>query len=216
MNNKLLNVLKSKSLVIPKIILSNAVNLNINAEEILVISLILSYEEPKVNFEKYALELGMEKLKVMEIISNLEERKLLNIDFLTNEDGKKEEIISLNLLFNKLLNIVLDKEEEKKEVTTSIYDIFEKEFGRTLSPMEYEIISGWLEANFLEEIIICALKEAIYNGVSNLRYIDKILYEWNKKGYKSREDIERGKRKRYDNKEKVEVFDYNWLDDDDE
>jgi len=209
MNNKLLNVLKSSSLVIPKMILTSAKDLNINAEEILVISLILSYEEPKVNFEKYASILAMDKLKVMEIISNLEERKLLNIDVITNEEGKKEEIISLNLLFNKLLNIVLDKEEEKKEFSTSIYEMFEREFGRTLSPMEYEIITGWLEANFTEEIIICALKEAIYNGVSNLRYIDKILYEWNKKGYKSKMDIERGKRKRYDNKEKLEVFDYN-------
>jgi len=216
MNNKLLNVLKSSSLVIPKMILTSAKDLNINAEEILVISLILSYEEPKVNFEKYASILAMDKLKVMEIISNLEERKLLNIDVITNEEGKKEEIISLNLLFNKLLNIVLDKEEEKKEFSTSIYEMFEREFGRTLSPMEYEIITGWLEANFTEEIIICALKEAIYNGVSNLRYIDKILYEWNKKGYKSKMDIERGKRKRYDNKEKLEVFDYNWLEDDDD
>ena len=33
------------------------------------------------------------------------------------------------------------------------------------------------------------LKEAIYNGISNFRYIDRILYEWNKKGLKNKEDV---------------------------
>ena len=36
---------------------------------------------------------------------------------------------------------------------------------------------------------MAALKEAVYNGVPNLRYIDKILYEWNRKGFKTPEDI---------------------------
>ena len=55
--------------------------------------------------------------------------------------------------------------------------------------MEYEIIKGWLNDKFSEELIIAALKEAVYNGATNLRYIDKVLYEWNRKGYKSINDI---------------------------
>ena len=49
-----------------------------------------------------------------------------------------------------------------------------------LSPMEYEIIKAWLDNDMSEELIKEALKEATFNGVSNLRYIDKILYEWGK------------------------------------
>ena len=56
--------------------------------------------------------------------------------------------------------------------------------------MQYEIIKAWIEEKkYSEEIIIGALKEAVYNGVSNFRYIDKILYEWSKKGIKTMNDV---------------------------
>ena len=80
--------------------------------------------------------------------------------------------------------------------------------------MEYEIINAWLEHNYSEELIIGALKEAVYNGVRNLRYIDKILYEWNKKGFKTMNDVNNHLEKReIREKEDSELFDYNWLDD---
>ncbi len=97
--------------------------------------------------------------------------------------------------------------------------MFETEFGRCLSPMEMEIIKEWINQKFSDELIYEALKEATYNGVSNLRYIDRVLFEWKKKGLKTKEDVMRDKekfRKERKKKEKVEVFDYNWLDDDDE
>ena len=80
--------------------------------------------------------------------------------------------------------------------------------------MEYEIINAWLDNSFNEELVILALKEATYNGVSNLRYIDKILYEWEKKGIKTKEDVEK-ERKKFESKkvESKELFDYDWLND---
>ena len=107
--------------------------------------------------------------------------------------------------------IINEKEEKEKN---TIYDKFEKEFGRTLSPMEYEIIGAWLDGNYSEELIELALKEAIYNGVSNLRYIDKILSEWYKKGIKNSNDIAKQREKR-NKKPKKEVFEYDWLNEND-
>jgi DNA replication protein len=98
---------------------------------------------------------------------------------------------------------------------SSVYEMIEKEFGRTLSPMEYEIIKEWLNNNISEELIKEALKEATYSGVSNLRYIDKILYEWGKLGIKTKEDISKKKKNRKENK-KVDLdnvdLDWNWFD----
>ena len=37
-----------------------------------------------------------------------------------------------------------------------MYDNFEKEFGRTLSPMEYEIINNWKEQKISNELILAA------------------------------------------------------------
>ena len=113
-------------------------------------------------------------------------------------ENRIEEEISLDLFYNKLLMT-----NKKEEVTTDIFSVFENEFGRTLSPIEYQTINAWLEKGTDEETIKKALKEAVINGVSNLRYIDKILFEWSK--IKS------------DSKDKESahtvIFDYNWLED---
>lgn len=53
-----------------------------------------------------------------------------------------------------------------------------KEFGRTLSPIEYEIISSF-EDSYSKELILLALK-AIFNKVASLKYVDRILQEWTK------------------------------------
>ena len=100
------------------------------------------------------------------------------------------------------------------------YEIIEKEFGRTLSPMEYEIIRAWLDNDMSEELIQEAIKEATYNGVSNLRYIDKILYEWSKLGIKTAKDVSDNKKKRAKAKEEassdvdMDIMDWDWFDDD--
>ena len=77
------------------------------------------------------------------------------------------------------------------------------------------IIGAWTEKGFKEELILGALKEAVYNGVTSLRYIDKILYEWQKKGYKTMKEVKSGLMKREEVKE-TNLFDYNWLDDNEE
>ena len=107
--------------------------------------------------------------------------------------------------------IELTEEEEDREMIKEIQrEIakFEKEFGRTLSPVEYETISKWIESNIPLELIEAALKEAILSGVNSIRYIDKILFEWNKKGYKTSSDIiNKNKKDEYIE----EIYDYDWL-----
>jgi DNA replication protein len=62
---------------------------------------------------------------------------------------------------------------------SDIYSICEREFARPLSPMELETITGWLEQDrYNEELILAALKEAVFTGKLNFRYIDRILLEW--------------------------------------
>ena len=112
------------------------------------------------------------------------------------------------------MNMHISFNEEKEEIPSNIFSTFETEFGRTLAPMEYEIINSWIDSGYSEELIIAALKEAVYNGVFKLNYIDKILYEWGKKGIKSIQDIEKEKTKFESKKEeKKELYDYNWLED---
>ncbi|WP_338551674.1 DnaD domain protein [Paenibacillus sp. KS-LC4] len=63
----------------------------------------------------------------------------------------------------------------------NLFHIFEQEFGRLLSPIECETISGWMdEDKYAEELIRFALKEAVFAGKLSFRYIDRILIEWSR------------------------------------
>lgn len=214
MPTEILNkVIKEKTYNVPSFILKNYEKLNLTAEEVLVLIVLYNhYGRISYDINKLLEEINLEKYKLMQLISSLEEKKIISIDLITNSKGLKEEYISLELLYDKIVNIYLDPKEETSE-NADIYSAFEKELGRTLSPMEYEIIKGWVMDKFSDELIILALKEAVYNGVNNLRYIDKVLYGWRKKNIKNKQDIIKDKEKfKNRQKENVEVFDYNWLD----
>lgn len=214
MPTEILNkVIKEKTYNVPSFILKNYEKLNLTAEEVLVLIVLYNhYGRISYDINKLLEEINLEKYKLMQLISSLEEKKIISIDLITNSKGLKEEYISLELLYDKIVNIYLDVKEETNE-SADIYSAFEKELGRTLSPMEYEIIKGWVMDKFSDELIILALKEAVYNGVNNLRYIDKVLYGWRKKNIKNKQDIIKDKEKfKNRQKENVEVFDYNWLD----
>ena len=214
MDEKIINLMLEKPLIIPRIIFNNYKRLNITEEELIVLIFIIDLGN-KINYNPdiIAKELNIEKFKIMELLNSLYEKKLINITVEKNNNNKTEEFISLELLYTKLLNLFKEEKDDNIE-NTDIFSIFEKEFGRTISPMEYEIIKGWLNDKFSYEIIIEALKEATYNNVTSLSYIDKILYEWNKKGLKTKEDVIKDKNNYRNNKKKnIEVFDYNWLED---
>ena len=211
----MLELLKEGSIVTPKILFRYYRKLNITEEELIILIMMINLGSRFIYNPMYFSEqLNLDKYKTMNIINSLIEKKIIEVEISKNDKGIMEEYLKLDTLYNHLIALVLDKKEEISETNTSIYETFEKEFGRTLSPMEYEIIGGWLKAPFTEEIILCALKEATYNGVSNLRYIDKIIYEWKKKGINNLHDIEKERENHRKKKQTVpEDFDYNWLED---
>ena len=214
MDEKILNLMVERPVIIPRIIFNNYKRLNITEEELVILIFIIDLgNKISYNPDIFVNELNIEKFKVMELLNSLYEKKLINIIVEKNKFNKTEEFISLDLLYNKILNLFKETKDNNIE-NTDIFSIFEKEFGRTISPMEYEIIKGWINDKFSYELIIEALKEAVYNQVTNLNYIDKILYEWNRKGLKTKEDIIKDKNNYRSNKIKTaEVFDYNWLED---
>ena len=209
---KLLDVVKTSDLVIPSILLLNYKELNISEKELIFLSLLMNFEG-EIAFDPiyFCKRLGFDVPEIMEIVSNLSAKNYLEI-VVKKEDKKMKEYISIESFYEKLLLNTVEQEEENVD-NSGIYNIIEEEFGRTLSPIEYETISGWLNAKIDESLIKEALKEAVLNGVNNLKYIDKILYEWTKKGYKKSSDVK--KRPKKEPKE-IELFSYDWLDENDE
>jgi len=205
--DKVVNLLKDKDFTIPKLLLKNYKKLNISESELIIlIFLINSYE---YNPKEIASIMDIKLPLLLEMISQLESKGILKIE-LKNINGINTEVCNLDNLYEKLSLLVIKKEEAKDN--KSIYDVFETELGRTLSPIEYELVGEWLNDN-TEEILKLALREATYNGVSNFRYIDRIIHEWKKKGIKTRDDVIKNNEEFRKNKseKKQELFDYDWL-----
>lgn len=201
MYKNIVELLKSKTYIIPSTLIKNYLKLNITEKELIFIIYIMNNND-EFNINLICDDLGYTKKDVMALISSLSEKNLLSLDV-----KDKKDYLNLEELYNKLGFLMI----EKKEVKTDIYSVIESEFGRTLSPMEYEIVRAWIDNGFNEELIKEALKEAIYNHVTSLRYIDTILYEWNKKGYKVPSDIKKEVKK---TNNKKELLDYDWLNED--
>jgi len=210
MDEKILELLQSKPIVIPRTIFKTYKKLNITEEELILLLFMIDMGNKLVyNPEYFTEELGINKYKVMELINDLYEKKIIDIVVEKNNLNKTEEYITLDLLYHKLINDILDKKEEIEVDNSDIFSIFENELGRTISPMEYDMIKGWI-TDFNKEVVIEALKEAVYNGVNNFRYIDKILFEWNKKGIKKASDISKEEKKEEEEKEES-YYEYDWL-----
>lgn len=210
-------ILRMKPIVLPRYLFNYYLRLGITAEELIILIFVIDKGD-KVIYDPSSIgeSLGMDKYKVMELLNNLSEKKIISIIVEKNSDGKSAEYISLDLLYSKIMSLVIDKKDEEKTLDNSdIYSVFESEFGRTISPMECQVINGLIEDNFSHELIMEALKEAIYNGANSLRYIETVLYTWRKKGYKTKRDVMAAKEKmRESKKEDREVFYYDWLNDD--
>lgn len=211
MMEKIIQMMKSP-LVIPKVLLMNYSKLKIDEKSLIVLIYLMNDKAHKFNPKQISDDLNIPMAEVLQIIDTLCTNDIINIE-LKKVNEIREEFINLEQLYTKLAYFVINEEEVEESVKSSnIYDVFEQEFGRTLSPIEYELINGWIEADFKEDIIVLALKEAVFNGVSNLRYIDKILYEWKKKGLNSKEAVENNRMQFQQKKvEKKELFDYDWL-----
>ena len=159
---------------------------------------------------------------ILSYVDNLVEKKYITVDVCKNDKKVMEEYVNLELFYDKLTNMMIDdinKTNEEDVDDSNIFEMIEKEFGRPLTPVEYEIVHAWIESGTNLELIKEALKEAVYSGVTNLRYIDKIIYEWNKNGIKTKEDVEKNRKefkKKQEKKEKLELFDYDWFEDEEE
>jgi len=142
------------------------------------------------------------------------ENQIENSDLL--EDKEKE--------MDKEMELNKNKEEEKNKntsissmSTTNIYEFLEQNFGRTITPLEYEKINSWID-EFDEEMVRHGISSAVLNGVKKFSYLEAIFRNWKSSGFKKINDILEHETKMHSSKEEKDfdevinnIFDYNWL-----
>ena len=189
-----------------KIIKEN--NLDIN--ETLLLLYLTNQEHPELDLKLINSITTLTDEEIIIAFSSLTGKGLISTSITKDGDRVIEEI-DLDGIYKIAASNINKKEVKKQE--KNIFELFEKEFARPLTPMEFEFINAWINSGMNEDLIKEALKEATYNGVSNLRYIDKIIYEWTKKGYKTVEDVINNRYKKEEkNSSDNYFFEYNWLD----
>ena len=213
-------LLEEKSLIVNSFFLSVINKLNLDLKEFLFLLYFVNDNEKLFDVKKISDIVKISESDVLSSFNSLIKKKIIVVESKKNNNGKISEYIKLDYFYNEIENnIKNDKIDEKND---NIYSVFEREFARPISSIEYEIIKAWLDSGFSEELIKEAIKEATMNNVSNLRYIDKILFEWSKAGIKTSQDVEKNRKKRNDTRDKqdenidMDIIDYNWFDDDDE
>ena len=203
-------ILKASNLSINELLIQN-MDKDLTLKDFLVFLKLLNTSCECFDCSKMAKTLGLTEEDVMTSFNNLIIKGIIEYKPV-KENGKIKEVISLDKFYN---NVALKLNNQNKlDISNNIYDIFQKELVRSLSPTEYEYINNWLEKGLTEDLIIGALKEAVLS----------VLFDWQEKGYRSMNDVEISKKKNskvsekinQDNNSNEEYFDYDWLNDDDE
>lgn len=156
---------------------------------ILMIDHLLGQRNTLVTPDLLSLKMSLSSKELDKIFVSLIER-----DYLIFDTGKKIKV-SLKPLKKKLYEVfeeTLAKEhetkisEEKSKVLQNIYQVFESELSRPLSPLEFSLIGEWVDRGFSDERIIEALRLSLSRGKKTLKSVDKILLQW-----QARDDIEK-------------------------
>lgn len=214
---------------IPSFLFSHYKKIGLSDVECMVLLHIHTFLEKGQEFpthEEITNRMSLSVEECSQIIGMLIQKGFLEILQGKTDEGIYYEKYSLKPLWNRLLDeLALGEQKEQQErediAEGSLFALFEQEFARPLSPIEYETITMWIDNDKHSPAIIKeALKEAVMSGKLNFRYIDRILFEWKKNGIKTIEQArEQGRNFRLRQQKKATQIPkktdpvpfYNWL-----
>lgn len=200
--------------VVSNLILDNFNKLGMTPQELILYLKLRQYESKGNNFPDLmtiSREIGVSSEEVFNILEGLLSKKIVKLTTATNEQGQTGDRYDLSLIYERLEQLNKAKRVEESRQTEQIkiqelYQLFEKEFGRPLSPFELETISIWLtEDNYQPELVTLALREAVLNQVYSLKYIDRILLNWERKNIKTKEQVAQDQKKRKNSLSEKEI-----------
>lgn len=206
------------------LLLENYKKFGINEKQLSVIFMVdhlLRQKNTLVTADLLALKMALPISEIDQILVELLNKNILEFDNSESQMKTTLEPLKKRLFREFQISVIKDHETvSSTEFSTqiqNIYQIFEKEFGRTLSPLEFSRIREWVGFGYTDEVIVNALHEALSNNKKSIRSIDKILLKWatrddvSKEGYSAvneqwNKDIEKT----------IAIAQTKWVDEDDE
>ncbi|WP_078409380.1 DnaD domain-containing protein [Priestia abyssalis] len=190
---KFIEWMEQGTVSIPKLLMTHYAKMGLNETELMTLLHIHMALEGGNAFptpEEISSHMSISTGTCMEVLRGLLQRGFLAIEQ-HNQASFITERYTLKPLWETLIHSLFkesqqDKQEQQVQLEVNLYTVFEKEFGRPLSPFECETLTMWQDQDHHDPIIIkAALREAVMSGKLNFRYIDRILFEWKKNGIKT-------------------------------
>ncbi|MGG5369077.1 DnaD domain protein [Enterococcus sp. AZ196] len=215
---------------ISNLLLQNYTKLGLNTNEFMLwLQLYAAHQggEDFPDLAAIAKNMGSTTENIYSVLNALVEKEFVTLETTPDENGRQSDRYNLLPAFEKL-NILKEQErfeaEEKNDLAAQkkMLRSFEQEFGRPLSPIEYQKIGYWLnDDQYSPALIELALQEAVLNQAYNFKYIETVLQSWEKKNIRSKAQVEEEQRRRKQillqkdeqnhSEELPKVSLYNWL-----
>lgn len=196
---------KSGNLVYPSALLFHFKDIFTNTDDFLVWQFFYLQNTTRIDDlapSQIATALGKSVADVNRSISSLTSQELLDIKTIKVGD-EIETIIDASQVLEKLDQLVTKSkeqpvhDEDQGNQFKQIVSEFERELGRFLSPFELEDLEKTVKEDKTDiDLIREALKEAVFNGKTNWKYIQAILRNWRKEGITNLYQVEERKRAR--------------------
>lgn len=184
--------------VLPQVLLSHYQDLGLSPETFLLVTTILGQKEgqlsPMTVVDLCCQHYGWQSHQAMSQLSLLADQGYLVFEV----DASGQDRLSLAPLFERLETLNpssfqnqtttsagTDQTSDSQEAITAsqLIPLIEGEFGRSLSALEYETLNGWLKQDgYAPDLIRLAVKEAVLRQALSLKYIDRILINWERHG----------------------------------
>ncbi|MEK5165068.1 DnaD domain-containing protein [Paenibacillus sp. FSL R5-0527] len=200
--------MRSGSVTVPYPLLVHYRDLHLSDTEAMLLIQLLAFQQAEQNdfpsMEQLERRLDIAPGGLAAVLRRLLKEGWISIDETVDEiTGVQAERYNLSGMYERLGQFLAERQsslerdllwgelgaEPPEGQERNLFVIFEKEFARPLSPMECETISGWVDQDqYPEELILLALKEAVFAGKVHFRYIDRILLEWSRNRVRTAED----------------------------
>ena len=192
-----LSAYKTGNLVLPNDLLFHFHKIFDNSDDFLVwqffyLQNTTSIEEISPN--QIAESIGKSVAEVNRSMSNLTEKGLLQYKTIVL-NGEIEAVFDALPALERLDEIVgshsTTVQTVPQNVLKDLVETFQQELGRLLTPFEIEDLTKTIQDDKTNpELVIAALREAVFNGKANWKYIQAILRNWRREGITTVNQVE--------------------------
>lgn len=206
--------------VVPNILIKYSDRLGLEGTDIIVLLAFFYFQQ----LGRYELEIAdfaqLLRTPEREIQESIEKMRALGL--LTDTDQSLETIG----LFEKVADLwaeekvqAVQQKQQEAAITVQlkagrekcmsplikVINLFEREFGRALTPIEIDQIKNWYyDHGYADTLIKEALKRAVLRGILNMNYMDRILASWAKMNIRTTREVIQYEEKFQDKKKQRE------------